>query len=499
MTFMYIDVSVRSMSLSRRTLLGAAGLAAAGTVLPATAARADTTVSITPSADHGTWEGWGTSLAWWANVFGDRDDLANLFFTLNTVAYNGTSLPGLGLTIARYNLGACSGNTVNGERMVASPNIPAYKQIQGFWQDWANTDPASWNWSADARQRAALVKATQRGATSELFANSPMWWMCLNHNPSGAAGGGNNLQSWNYAQHAQHLAVTARRARDSWGVGFRTVDPFNEPSSAWWTATGTQEGCHIDAGIQRTVLAHLRTALDAQGLGGVAISASDETSYDLARTTWNSFDSATKALVRQVNVHGYQGSGGRRDLLSNDVRAAGKVLWNSETGDGDGTGLTLAGNLCLDWRWLHPTAWVYWQVMDPSAGWGALRYDPATLTAGAVETKYYVLAQFTRHIRPGMRILSPAAGTVAVGYDPAARRLVVVVVNTGAAQTVTLDLSAFGQVTGGTGGAVPSWTTVPAGGDRYTPRSTLRLNGKVLGVPMAAGSVQTVQIDGVTA
>ena len=34
-----------------------------------------------------------------------------------------------------------------------------------------------------------------------------MWWMCLNHNPSGAAGGANNLQSWNYAQHAYHLGL----------------------------------------------------------------------------------------------------------------------------------------------------------------------------------------------------------------------------------------------------------------------------------------------------
>jgi hypothetical protein len=36
--------------------------------------------------------------------------------------------------------------------------------------------PAStaWNGNADAKQRAALVKATQRGAVSELFADSPM-------------------------------------------------------------------------------------------------------------------------------------------------------------------------------------------------------------------------------------------------------------------------------------------------------------------------------------
>ncbi|MFD0203155.1 MULTISPECIES: beta-1,6-galactanase [Saccharothrix] len=485
--------------INRRTVLAAAGVAAASGALGTGTARADATIGVNPGVNYGTWEGWGTSLAWWANVFGDRDDFADLFFTTKTVTYNGVAMPGLGLNIARYNLGASSWNAVNGERMVASPNIPRFKQIEGFWQDWNNEDPnsAAWNWNADAKQRAALVKATQRGAMSELFANSPMWWMCLNHNPSGAASASDtNLQPWNHRQHAHHLAVTARRARDQWGVNFRTVDPFNEPSSNYWHANGTQEGCKIDATTQRSVLAHLRTELNRQGLSGTRISASDETGYDLARTTWNSFDATTKGLVNQVNVHGYQGTGGRRDLLSSDVRAAGKVLWNSEHGDGDGSGLQTARCLLLDFTWLHPTAWCYWQVMDPTAGWGAIKYDGGTLRAGAVETKYYVLAQFTRHIRPGMRILDTGSDLAVAAYDATARRLAIVAANTGSAQTLTFDLSRFGQVPDG---VVTRWSTTTAGGDRYVQRRDTRVGGKVLRVPFGAGQVQTFQVDGVVA
>ncbi len=284
--------------LNRRTLLAAAGATAAGGVLVNTGtAHADATVRVDPAADQGGWEGWGTSLAWWANVFGDQDDFADLFFTTKTVPYNGAALPGLGLNIARYNLGACSWNAVNGQRMAVSPNIPRFKQIEGFWQDSHSEDPASWNWDADAKQRAMLTKATQRGAISELFANSPMWWMCRNRNPSGSASGGNNLPAGNHRRHALHLAATARHAQDHWGVNFRTVASFNEPSSNWWKADGKQEGCHIDATSQRSVIANLRTELDRLSLSSVAISSSDETNYDLARTTWASFDTGVDYAV----------------------------------------------------------------------------------------------------------------------------------------------------------------------------------------------------------
>ncbi len=489
--------------IRRRTLLGAtAGAVLGGGVLATGTAHADATIAVNPGTTYGTWEGWGTSLAWWGNVFGTRDDFADLFFTTRSVTYNGTPLPGLGLNIARYNLGACGWNSVNGERMVASPNIPAFKQIEGYWQDWNNEDPTSsaWNWTADATQRAMLTKAVQRGAVTELFANSPMWWMCYNHNPSGAADGGNNLQSWNYRQHASHLAAVALRARTDWGVNFATVDPFNEPASTWWTATGTQEGCHLDPAVQAAVLPYLRGELDKRGLTAVRISASDETNYDTARSTWASFGSSTRALVSQVNVHGYQGTGGRRDLLHTDVvTTAGKRLWNSETGDSDGSGLSMARNLCYDFRWLHPTAWCYWQVMDPSTGWAMIAYDANTLQPTTVQPKYYVMAQFSRHIRPGMTILDTGVSYAAAAYDAGARRLVLVAVNTSSSpQTLTFDLSRFTTVTGGSGGVVPRWNTVTGGGDMYRAYTDTRLSGKTVSVPFAAGAVQTLHVDGVT-
>lgn len=80
----------------------------------------------------------------------------------------------------------------------------------------------------------------------------------------------------------------------------------------------------------------------------------------------------------------------------------------------------------------------------------------------------------------------------------AAVNIVLVAVNPGAAQTLTFDLSRFGQVTGGTGWLVPRWSSRTSGtGDPYTARRDTALDGKRLSVPFAEQSVQTFQIDGV--
>ena len=53
---------------------------------------ADKTTTINASSNWGTWEGWGTSLAWWAAAFGDRDDLADIFFSLKSTGLNGQTV-----------------------------------------------------------------------------------------------------------------------------------------------------------------------------------------------------------------------------------------------------------------------------------------------------------------------------------------------------------------------------------------------------------------------
>lgn len=400
----------------------------------------------------------------------------------------------------RYNAGASSYNTYLGATMVASPNIITSRQIAGYWTDWASTSPtsSSWNWTVDPNQRAMMTKAKARGAdTFELFSNSPMWWMCVNHNPSGnSVGTVNNLQSWNYDSHAIYLASIALQAKNSWGITFNSVEPLNEPGSAWWTATGTQEGCHFDTSTQATAAILLRQELNNRGLSGIMVSASDETSYDLALSSWNAFNASAKASVGRVNVHGYQYGGGSRDGLYSAVSASGKALWNSEYGEIDGTGARLVSNLLLDFIWLHPTAWVYWQALD-EAGWGLITADVQGGTIGAISQKYFVLAQFTRHIRKGMRILSGGNSNTVAAYDAVNSKLVIVAVNWGAAQYLTFNLASFSQ--GGVSGAlVKRWSTQITSGDQYVSYSDTYISStKTFWSYFATNQVMTFEISNV--
>ncbi|KAH7628147.1 glycoside hydrolase superfamily, partial [Sordaria sp. MPI-SDFR-AT-0083] len=422
---------------------------------------ADLTTTIDPSSNWGTWEGWGTSLTWWAAAFGTRDDLANIFFTSQTVTLNGVSLPGLGFNIARYNAGASSWNTINGTtKMVVSPKMIPSRQIKGFWMDWASTSPSSssWNWSADLAQRAMLSIARARSANIlELFSNSPMWWMCKNHNPfSSDDGSFDNLQSWNYQSHAVYMATVAKYFSDTWSTKFSSVDPFNEPTATWWNGkTGTQEGCHFDVSTQAAVLNHLRTELDSRGLSATTTKQPN---------TLQNLGSTALAKIACVNVHGYQYGSGRRDSVRSLATQYNKKLWQSEYGEGDATGHDLASNLLLDLRWLKPTAWVYWQVLN-GGGWGLIDADNDKKT---------------------------------IAYDAASKKLVIVAVNWGSAQYLNFDLAKF--KTPGVDGAVVKRCATQIGGTsgkRYVASSDTAISGTKFWSYFEKEMVQTFEVDGV--
>lgn len=456
-----------------------------------------TVIQIDPAKSHGTWEGWGTSLAWMGKVYGDRDDLADVLFTTKTVSINDETLPGLGMTIARYNAGACSGNDIGGRKMVVSKTILPFRRMEGFWLDGKDPDPnsASWDWKVDANQRTMLLKARDRGADHfELFSNSPMWWMCSNDNPSGN-GKADNLPEKNYPAFATYLATIAKYAKQQWGVAFTSVEPFNEPASTWWNADGKQEGCHFGAKEQAKFLPILRAELDRQGLTDIPIAASDENTFDLAIATWKALPPEAQAIVQKINVHGYQGAKGNRAELYRLSVADGKTLRNSEYGDKFPDGLAMARELSLDLHSLHPTVWCAWQPVDGDlTGWGFFKGDLQRGLLEKTNPKYFVFAQYSRHIRPGMTILESSDKDTAVAYDANAHKLVLVTFNDGPARTVRYDLSLFTVADGPIFHAV----TEPKGASRYTVDNDLAVSGEHFSASLPADSIQTFELNDVS-
>ena len=149
----------------------------------------------------------------------------------------------------------------------------------------------------------------------------------------------------------------------------------------------------------------------------------------------------------------------------------------------------MAININLDFQYLRQTGWCYWQPLD-SGGWGLIQSNPGDNWIGNANPKYFVMAQYSRHIRPGMTIVDGGGGSTVAAYDAAGKKLVLVTTNYDTAQWITHDLSAFSFLSG----LVRRWTTVTGTGDKYFPRTDITLAGKSLSAFFPVNSVQTFEI-----
>jgi O-glycosyl hydrolase len=389
-----------------------------------TIARSQYTATIDPGlATVTNWEGWGTSLCWWANVVGgyaNRNAYASLAFT------------SLKLNIVRYNIGG-------GEDPGIANTMEYRARMQGF-----KPTHGVWNWSADANQRWMLRQALALGANRVVaFANSPPWWMTVSGSVTGSADGtSNNLQTGYETDFAAYLATVVSNLTLLDGVTFDLVTPMNEPTGTWWRLGGRQEGCYMSADQQARMVNNLQAALTARNLAA-GIDASEDSDEQSTINSINAYG-AGQSNVALIASHSYGANnpGGIRNL-SASLR---KPAWISEYGDGDGTGLTMARRIHDDLTGAWVRAWVYWQVVDNAGGWGFL-YNPldgSGNTAYSINRKFYVMGQFSQYIRPGCQILGVNDNNSLAAYSPSNQTLIIVAVNdTTNSLIVYYNLNAF--------------------------------------------------------
>ena len=204
-----------------------------------------------------TFEGFGASGAWWAQLVGGwecRDEISRLLYSKRD---------GIALRTYRYNIGAGSKESGNGN--IDNP----LRRTESF-----ETEGGVYDFTRDANAVYMMKQAVADGADEViLFVNSPIERLTKNGkshlDPSHAFR--TNLDRKNYKAFVKYcLDVTEHFVGE--GVPVKYLSPINEPVWMW---TGGQEGCHYSprqAGRLMSMFADemaKRPGLDGVKLSGV--------------------------------------------------------------------------------------------------------------------------------------------------------------------------------------------------------------------------------------
>ena len=455
-------------------LVGLAGIA--------TQSQAQTKVVVDPGKRYQVFEGWGTSLCWWAVKAGAWSE-ANRSKLIGAIADPDT---GLGYTIFRYNIGGGDQPGHNHlDKGDGGAAVPGYKP----------SETGDYDWTADPYQRTIALELAKRAKNPifEAFSNSPPWWMTKSGCVSGSSDGSDNLKSDYFDDFADYLSEVALHFKKEWGITFRTVEPFNEPSAGWWKSNGGQEGCGFKNN-QTQMIVELGKALVKKGLfPETSVSAADETNIGDALKQFNGYSAEALSYMFQVNTHSYSGGDSRKGLF-NAAFGQNKKVWQSETGPlhksgDDNIALWMADVIMQDLRDMKASAWVDWQIGDPAENWRslALNHSKQTFTPNA---RYYMHAAFSRFIRPGSRIIdSDNSNTLAALREDGA--LVLVVRNGGSSDAkYSFDLSGFDKI----GSSAKVYRFELPGS--LSAQSDIALSGKALSMTAPAQTITTMVIDG---
>lgn len=421
-------------------LAGAERAAAAG-VIP---------VEIDPGTQYQTIQGWGTSLAWWAEGTGGwsseqaKNALADALFSPTA---------GLGLNVVRYNIGATTPTDRCAAQLRVGGAVPSFEQSPGVY-----------DWSQDPSQRWMLQAALDRGAnTVEAIPYSAPDWMTANGCSAGAdTAGADNLPSSQYQAYAQYLATVVAHMRNSWGIPVTTVEPFNEAVQSKWSSAGRQQAMNVNTSAQNTIIGDLHAQLAAAGVGDdVAITAPDELGSAGTVSDYASYSSASQSDVAQLNSHDYAGGDG--SPLGRLGQQTGKRVWMSEWGAGAqssqiAAGVVLSQRILKNEREMHPDAWVAWQGVDGVRDggdindlWGLVWADISPSGNGQLTfpKRYYVMGNYSEFVRPGSEMIDSDDPNTFTAYDPGSGNLVIVATNpTTASESVQYDLNHFSLAPG---------------------------------------------------
>lgn len=398
--------------------------------------------------NNGYFEGWGTSLCWWANRCGFSqkltEDSAKLFF----------SEEGLNLNIMRYNIGGGDNPEHNHIRRTDSemPGWWSYDENKGFVFN-SDTDKNQLNILK------ACYKTAGQDAYVEAFSNSPPYYMTVSGCTSGSKNAvTNNLKKEYIRPFAEYIANVCDYIQTEMHIRIRSLASMNEPFTNFWKAySEKQEGCFVSPGkMQSCVIIATAEALKEKGLQDIIVTASDETNTVTQYLATKMLSKQALGEVGRISNHTY---GKANSHIGRLARELNKNLWMDESDwsgiSGDNSGemgpaLWLAEKIAEDINTLSPSAWVIWQIVAayisriPDKKGRLDMQDIPDLTKGFWGTafadidnekiyltqKYFSFGQYTRYIRPGMTIIHTNDRKTVVAFDKNTEKTVIVAINT---------------------------------------------------------------------
>ncbi len=402
----------------------------------------------TSVTNNGIFEGWGTSLCWWANRVGFSkkliEDSARLFF----------SEEGLGLNIMRYNIGGGDDPTHNHITRTDS-------EMPGWWKYDETNKEFIFNSDTDHNQLEVLkaaYKAAGNDAFVEAFSNSPPFYMTQSGCSSGSINAvSDNLKKSCIKDFAAYLGDVCAFIEKNYNIKIKSLAPMNEPVTDFWKAySEKQEGCFVSPGeMQSRVIKETAEALKKRGLHNTIVTASDETNTTSQYFAIKMLYEDALSEVSRISTHTY---GKATPQIGNLARELNKNLWMDETdwsgsiGENSGEmgpALWLAEKIIEDINTLSPSAWVIWQIIaayisknpdkkgrldmpiipDLTQGfWGTAFADIDNENIFLTQ-KYYAFGQFSRYIRAGMNIIHTNDRGSLAAYDKNTSKIVIIVLN----------------------------------------------------------------------
>ncbi len=413
------------------------------------------------TTNNGIFQGWGTSLCWWAHRVGYSPVLteksAKLFF----------GDQGLDLNIMRYNIGG--GDDPSHKHINRTDSM-----IPGWLRYDKATDKFVYDYEADKNQLNVLkacYDCSGDDAFVEVFSNSPPYFMCK----SGCSSGGenpneNNLRDDCYDAFAKYLADVTEYINNKLSIEVSSISPMNEPDTDFWHyMSEKQEGCHFDPGDnQNEIILKTAREIRAKGLNHIDIVASDETSTDKALNSYKLYTQEVKDVVNRVSTHTYDTK--EIKLLGELMKSESKNLWMSETdwssvaGENAGemgAGLWLAQKIISDINALSPSAWVIWLSIDhhiskdgfmgnkdtgapdTKGGYWGIAFADHDKEEIILTKKYFCFGQFSKFIRPGDTIIHTGKNTLGAINKTADKLTLVAVNDKKSDKTLTIDVSDF--------------------------------------------------------